>query len=533
MEGGPTALNSNQQPPLLKKAVLYARVSSKEQEKEGFSIPSQLKLLKKYATDNRLQIAQEYVDVETAKKSGRTGFNEMIKFLRKEAKVKAPSHCRTLLVEKTDRLYRNFKDWVTVDEIDIEIHLVKENVILSQDSRSSEKFMHGIKVLMAKNYIDNLSEETKKGMLEKASQGIYPSCAPVGYINVECNGKRFIQPDPIKGPQVGKLFVWYATGNFSLLQLTNKAHEEGFSFRKNGKKIPKSVIDKILKNPIYYGDFLWNGKLYHGSHEPIVSMELFERVQDAMSEKGRHRTHQQKHDWAFQGLLTCGHCGCALTAEIKKGRYVYYHCTGFKGKCPEKWVREEEVSKQFGQALKNIKLDQEVVDWVVIALKESHSDEKRFHQEQVKTLNERYERLTNRFEAMYLDKLDGKISQDFYDRKSEDWKKEQDEIFRKLERHQNATRSYYDDGVKILEIAQKAVFLYEKQNLQEKRRILNFVLSNSVWKDGRLTPNYRQPFGMLAEKNIAYKKNKAVFPEKNDLGSFWLPGTDSNRRQGG
>jgi DNA invertase Pin-like site-specific DNA recombinase len=85
---------------------------------------------------------------------------------------------RHLLVEKTDRLYRNIKDWVTLDGFDIELHLVKEGTILSRDSRSSEKFMHGIKVLMAKNYVDNLSEEARKGMLEKAKQGIWPSQAP-------------------------------------------------------------------------------------------------------------------------------------------------------------------------------------------------------------------------------------------------------------------------------------------------------------------------------------------------------------------
>nr|WP_280178807.1 hypothetical protein [Mesorhizobium delmotii] len=70
-----------------------------------------------------------------------------------------------MLVEKTDRLYRNLKDWVTLDELEIEIHLVKESVVLSRDSRSSEKFMHGIKVLMAKNYIDNLSEEAHRCLI--------------------------------------------------------------------------------------------------------------------------------------------------------------------------------------------------------------------------------------------------------------------------------------------------------------------------------------------------------------------------------
>ena len=106
--------------------------------------------------------------METAKKAGRTGFMEMVGFFTKQAKGKHSQHtCRILLVEKTDRLYRNLKDWVTLDDLDLDIHLVKENVILSRDARSSEKFMHGIKVLMAKNYIDNLSEEVKKGMLNQ------------------------------------------------------------------------------------------------------------------------------------------------------------------------------------------------------------------------------------------------------------------------------------------------------------------------------------------------------------------------------
>ena len=101
--------------------------------------------------------------IDIAKRAGRTAFGEMVAFLSKKG-----SACRTLLVEKTDRLYRNIKDWVTIGDLELEVHLVKEGVVLSEDSRSSEKFMHGIRVLMAKNYIDNLSEEVRKGMREKA-----------------------------------------------------------------------------------------------------------------------------------------------------------------------------------------------------------------------------------------------------------------------------------------------------------------------------------------------------------------------------
>jgi len=147
------------------KAVIYARVSSSEQDKEGFSIPAQLKLLSNYAKTHKLKMCREFIDVETAKTPGRAKFGEMIDFLRSNRDV------RHILVEKTDRLYRNFKDFVLLEDLDVEIILVKEGEKISKESHSHAKFIHGIKVLMAKNYIDNLSEEVKKGMREKAEQG--------------------------------------------------------------------------------------------------------------------------------------------------------------------------------------------------------------------------------------------------------------------------------------------------------------------------------------------------------------------------
>src|SRR5438105_4054484 len=208
--------------PATKQAVIYARVSSKEQEKEGFSIPAQLKLLKEYAATQGFIVAQEYVDVETAKQTGRTAFGEMVAHLRSRSAV------RVLVVEKVDRLYRNLKDWVTVDDLDVEIHFAKEGVVLSRESRSSEKFMHGIKVLMAKNYIDNLSEEARKGMQEKAEQGIWPTVAPLGYRNLTGpNGKKIIEPDPEAAPLIARLFEWYAAGTLSLRAAARKVRAAG------------------------------------------------------------------------------------------------------------------------------------------------------------------------------------------------------------------------------------------------------------------------------------------------------------------
>src|SRR5215204_2747657 len=339
--------------PARKQAVIYARVSSKEQEKEGFSIPAQLKLLKEYAAANGLTVVQEYVDVETAKQTGRAAFGEMVGFL------KAHPTIRVMLVEKTDRLYRNLKDWVTVDELDVEMHFPKEGVVLSRESRSSEKFMHGIKVLMAKNYIDNLSEETRKGMTEKAAQGFWPSNAPLGYRNITCDdGRKIIVPDEETAPIIRKMFELYAWGDMSTQEVTRKARAAGLVFKKSGGRIPKSTVAAILRNRIYTGRFDWDGRTYQGRYEAIVPTELWEQVQGVMDGRNARGAKKGRRNFALSGLIACHACGCAVVGEIKKERYVYYHCTGYADKCQgnpascrRKYIREEAIEAQFTELL--------------------------------------------------------------------------------------------------------------------------------------------------------------------------------------
>ena len=130
------------------------------------------------------------------------------------------------------------------------------------------------------------------------------------------------------------------------------------------------------------------------------------------------RPKKRTHDFAFSGLITCGHCGCALVGEIKKGRYVYYHCTGYRGKCPDPYTRQEVLEKAFTSLLERISFSADVLAWVTMALRESHRDEKEFHQEAITNLQREHRRLQERIDAMYLDKLDGRIDNDFFDRKA-------------------------------------------------------------------------------------------------------------------
>ena len=511
-----------------KQAVIYARVSSKEQEKEGFSIPAQLKLLKEYAATSGFVVAREYIDVETAKQTGRVAFGEMVAYLKAHPSV------RVMLAEKTDRLYRNLKDWVTVDELDVELHFPKEGVVLSRESRSSEKFMHGIKVLMAKNYIDNLSEEARKGMQEKAEQGIWPTVAPLGYRNVAgADGKKIIEPDPESAPIISRLFEWYATGTLSLKEAAQKARAAGLVYRKSGTSVPVSTVHATLRNRLYMGEFEWNGRIYYGKHQPLVTRELWERVQGVLDGRHAKKHRRVKHNFAFSGLIACGHCGCSIVGEIKKQRYVYYHCTGYRGRCDEPYVREEVIGQQFSELLGRLTFDEEVLDWVRDALRASHADEKREHDAAIGRLRAEYDRLQSRMHAMYVDKLDRKVDGVFFERMAAEWRAEQDRCLREIERHRAADQSYLEEGVRLLELARNAQRLFEKQEPREKRRLLNFVVSNCTWKAGELVADLRQPFDLLAETTAIAAQAGAGNRANLAKSEIWLPGPDSNQRPTG
>jgi len=186
--------------------------------------------------------------------------------------------------------------------------LPKEGQIISKDSKSQAKLVHGIQLVIARNYIENLRDEVRKGMREKAAQGIYPSRPPLGYRNNKL--LRTIEVDPDNAPIAQRMFELYATGSYSLatLRLFLKAEY--------GKVLSKWHIEKLLRNPFYIGTYEWEGKSYAGKHPPLVSPETFSRVRDVLSGKARPR--KQIHEFAFSGLLRCTYDNCAVTAEFKK-----------------------------------------------------------------------------------------------------------------------------------------------------------------------------------------------------------------------
>lgn len=497
------------------KAVLYARVSSKEQE-EGFSIDAQLALLRSYAQSRNLDVVEEFIESETAKSSGRPEFGRMVNLLKGKA-------ANVVIVEKTDRLYRNLKDRVTLDELDIEIHLVKENTILSKDSKSHEKFIHDIKVVVAKNYIDNLSEEVRKGMLEKAKQGFYPSYAPLGYLNAIENGVRTIVPDPERAPIIKQLFEKYASGELSLSTARTYATLLGLRTRK-GYPVHKSTIQYMLMNPVYIGEFEWKGARYKGSHIPIISRDTFYKVQAALdSRAATPSATMERKQYLYGGMVKCAVCGCLATPYKVKDKYVYYACTGSKG-CNRAGIREETLTDAIAKLLEGLTIDPKILKCLQNTLKEIHSEQRNSDKETQESILKERERLNNVLYKLYDDRLEGKVPESVYDRKIAETQAKLVAINEKLGQLDRASAATWEDSFKILELVSNSAFRFKTANFARKREMAKNALSNFLIDGKNPVLELRPWFKMVASAN----EMSAEISDQKVVNEIWWAQLDSN-----
>ena len=493
MQTDATSHTSAKRPDVRRLAVLYARVSSKDQERGGFSIPAQQQLLRAYARERGFEIAESFTEVHTAGKAGRARFGAMLRYLRRHPR------CRAILVEKTDRLYRNIKDWVALDELDPEIHLVKEGVVLSDESMSNEQFMHGIKVLVAKNFVDNLREETKKGLLEKARQGLWPSRAPIGYVNaMRRDGKHVIEPDPERSPLITKLFDWYTTGDFALAALTEKALQSGLTYPKSGKPLARSAVHRLLQNPIYMGEFNWNGVRYRGAHKPIVGRDVWNDVQAILTGRApKRRTPRQPRAHAFAGLVTCGVCAdegsrFMLVGEGHKDRYVYYRCEGCKKLGRAVYVREQAIADAYREALGQLELPAATAATVAAAMKGEPSNQANAQIDFDRVRAERDD-ITARIDMAYDDRLAGRIDGKYFEERARRWRARLKELDGEITKREAAATANSNSRPLKLELPQPADLFRDAPDPASKRRLIKILHLNSSWRDGKLTVKWRQP----------------------------------------
>ncbi len=497
----------------MEEALTINRISSQRQD-EGYSLPQQAKMNRDKAESDGRKIIKEFNIIESAKASEkRDDFNQMVQYLKSHPSI------RYVYIEKPDRLTRNLKDatlaYELVYEYGITFIFTRDSFILNKDSNSHAKFQFDIKAVLAKNYIDNLSDEVKKGQRGMLEEGKWPGgSSPTGYKKEN----KLLVPDEPRAIFVIKTFELYASGTHSLKSLKKEMDKRGFSSQ-NRKLLTKSNYYNILINPIYYGMMRWNGRFYQGTHQPLIDKMLFDKVQDmlARTKNGELIPVYAKHDLTYRGVLQCGECGCKITAEEKtktnKGNgkihhWTYYHCTHYKPCLQKGCVREEEIDSQIIALLKNISLGTHTTEWLKKRLKESHQDEIDFRNHQLTALNTQLNQVLGRLDKVYDDKLDGVIDELTYHRKREQFLAERSDIETQIKRDMVSDDKYVDFGCLVLDVANRASEIYQVRKSDEKRYLLSFVFSNLFLQDKAIKFRFKTIF----ETVLQYQETRNVLP---------------------
>ena len=336
---------------------LYARKSTDVEDKQVLSIDAQLSELRSLAKHDGLQIVAEFVEKQSAKMPGRPVFNDMIRRL-------IAGEAQGIVCWKIDRLARNPVDGGQIS------WLLQQSVIqhIQTHDRSflpaDNVLMMSVELGMANQYIRDLSANTKRGQREKARRGEYPGLAPLGYIN-NPRTKR-VEVDRRKAPAIRAAFELYAENKSRFEDIAAFLYERSVRTKKinksgssGDKPLKKDSIKKMLTNIFYYGHFEYSGEIYKGVHTPLVSKQLFDKVQAVLELRGRQRHKPKNEPQPLCGIMRCGECGGMITGEVitkhqKNGnvhRYVYYRCTKKRGLCSQSYIREEALSVQLSDLL--------------------------------------------------------------------------------------------------------------------------------------------------------------------------------------
>lgn len=410
-----------------------------------------------------------------------------------------------MIVETVDRLQRSFRESVLLDDFrkngKLDIHFIRENLVIHKDSNSSEIQRWDLAVFIAKSYVGQISDNVKRTFEMKIRKGEYTGKAPIGYLNDEDDkGNKTITIDPARAHFVAKIFELYSTGNYSMKTTAKMADDLGLTSKdKADTRLKARQIEAILNNPFYYGQMLRKGQIYPHKYEPIISYDLFKKCQEVKASYKKQPSKYASRPFILKGLVKCSKCGCAVSPEMHKGKYVYYSCTNYKGVCNREWIREEKLLEPITEVLKNIVIPQNVIEDITKSLKIVEKSKNEFHSKNLENLRSEYDKIGRRTAVMYEDRLDGRITTDNYDKKLKEYNERQQELLFEMRKYQQANESYYLTANKVLSLAKRAYEIFESSEVEEKRQLVNFLFQNCQLNGKNLLFKLKRPFDTVLQ----------------------------------
>ncbi len=471
------------------KAILIARVSTLDQSD---ALPGQVYRLKEYA--QRKGYNHTLFEIrESAYKGNRASFKEVID------EVTAGNESCVIVFDKIDRYTRNSNSKevgllnVLCQSGRIELHFPSDNLFITEHSSAQEYFMLNMGVSTAQYYSDSISDNVRRRNQQKLRDGEWCGKAPIGYTNtLKPDGKKWVEPESTEARIIKEAFEMYASGNHSLRSIAQKWREVY-----GMKTIGSSRIDQVLRNPFYYGEMRVKDKIYPHAYTPIITRALFEKAK-AVREGYKIKPHRWGGlPFSYRGLIQCAECGCRITFETKKSKYIYGHCTRKKNKHPVKYVNENLITEQVQSILGDVQIPELAYDEITAVFHKDHQAKKKSYIHDAQSIDTEIKKYRAHKERVYDDLLDGKISEEFYEKKFQEF-----DVKLKLKQEQRESLELFDDeyymGIShLLKLSRDLPTLFEKGNQVQKRTILNIVVSNLELDGDLLRWKYKKPFDTI------------------------------------
>jgi len=470
----------------MKKAVIYCRVSTEEQAKEGYSLDAQKKLCSRFAKGDGYRIAGIYRDEgKSATTLNRPALQDLL------AKCQQDKSIDAVVVQETDRLARNTKDHLTIRAI-----LKKAGVKLISvaqpmlDDSPEGNMIDTILASVNQFQSDINGRKTRKSLQEKFNKGWWPGWAPLGYLNKKSrNDQKIVVKDPEKWHLVKKVFKMYLTGNYSVVEIVEKLHKKGLR-SKTGVKVPYSIMTNILRNPFYAGVMRWNGQERIGKHKPMIIPEEHKQILTIMDVHNYHACRRRKHNFLLRGFVFCGICGQRYTADRHRAGKIsdYYHCSTRSIKHSNKNQNVETVNleKQVEEQFKNIQFSKEFINLTIEKVKKFYQEKKAENERQRRILLNKKMKTERKREVAEEKLIAGILVDEDFVRMRNRFRGElnliQDEIDKLESKHDVDT----DTAREALILARNVYKAYKKAPYEIKRLYLSFFWDKFLVRDRKI-----------------------------------------------
>ncbi len=481
------------------KYFVYARKSSESEDRQVQSIDDQVNRLKQVASALSLGVIDTITEAKSAKKpNNRPLFTEMLRRLEK-------GEANGILCWQLNRLSRN-----PVDSGEIQ-WLLQQGIIKSIRTPDREylpednALIYAVESGTANQYIIDLKKGVKRGLQSKLEKGWLPGSAPLGYLNTktEIRGENYIVKDPERFNLIRQAWDLMLTGNYTPPQIAEILNNKwGLrtrkTKRKGGRPIAKSTIYTIFTNQFYAGLIPYKGQVYEGKHEPMITIDEFDRVQMILGRKGKPRP--KRHTFAFTGCIHCGECDCMVTAIektkiIKRDNalktFTYYYCTRQKKDTPcsqRKVIAEDKLELEIENEIEKYTILPQFRDWAIEILNSKNyaeiEDRTKTYEMQHKTLTQTQAELDELVRMRYR----GLITDDaFFLKEKAGLEGKIAELRTQLRETENRAEHWLELTERTFNFALYArkAFLLAK-TIEVKREILRGLAKNSLLKDQKL-----------------------------------------------